>query len=244
MPSDFATRDLVLEYIRQLRFGGSSSRCLHCSHPGVIRWGSFSGRQRYRCQGCRRTYSDLTGTPLARTKRIARWPSALAEFDATSTLRAGSIPAGIHPSTSFRWRHRVLGTLSVRENPGWDSSVVLHRYALPFVGPCGARTHGTISSRFYPPPPGLHRKGSFWIVAAVGRNRRGRGAGLLLDDLGVDRHSWPTRSSGEIRTLVSPGGTIWAREGSHGPTRRLARVSAGCNVPLSPIEMSHLRSRR
>jgi transposase-like protein len=223
MISEAVSRDMVLECVRHMRFGGFSSRCLLCSHGKVVRWGSFSGRQRYRCQGCRRTYSDLTGTPLARTKRIERWPGALAELDATSTLRAGATAAGIHPSTGFRWRHKVLHVLSSREARPWASTAVLHRQALPFVGSLGSRSHGTISSRFYPPPRGHARKGQYWIVGVVGRDRSGKRPGLTFGSLGRDRRGWPTSPAGAPARYVGPNGSIWAREGFRGPTAVHAR---------------------
>jgi transposase-like protein len=241
MISETVSRDLVLEFVRQVRFGGFSSRCLLCSHGKVVRWGSFSGRQRYRCQGCRRTYSDLTGTSLARTKRIARWPGALAELEATSTVRAGAAAAGIHPSTGFRWRHKFLHVLSSREIRAWESTAVLHRHALPFVGSARSRSDGTISSRFYPPPPGHARKGKYWIVGVVGRDGQRKASGLAFGALGCDRRGWPTSPSGEPARYVGPHGSIWAREGFRGPTavhahrEMLRRTSLGLgrNAPLS-----------
>jgi len=223
MISEVDSRDMVLECIRHLRFGGFSSRCLLCSHGKVVRWGSFSGRQRYRCQGCRRTYSDLTGTSLARSKRIARWPAALAQLEAGSTLRAGAATAGIHPSTGFRWRHKVLRLLSSRETPPWESTAVLHRHALPFVASAGSRSHGTISSRFYPPPAGHFRKGKYWIVGVIGRDRRRKTGGLALGSLGSDRRGWPSSPCGGPARYVGPNGSIWAPEGFLGPTAVHAR---------------------
>jgi len=42
--------------------------CPHCSGTHVVRYGKFKGRQRYMCKDCIKTFSDLTDTPLARTR--------------------------------------------------------------------------------------------------------------------------------------------------------------------------------
>ncbi|TVP45992.1 MAG: hypothetical protein EA350_08035 [Gemmatimonadales bacterium] len=165
----------------------------------------------------------MTGTPLARTKRLARWPAHLVEVDRIATVRAGSRAAGIHPSTGFRWRHRILETVSSRAIRPWASTAVLHRHALPFVEPAGMGSHGTISSRFYPPPHGRARKGRFWIVGVVGRDRDRQAGGLHLGALGRDRRSWLSAASGRFTDFVGAQGTVWAHEGPLGPTAVRAR---------------------
>lgn len=75
------------------------------------RWGRFRDRQRYRCLGCRRTFSDLTGTHLAYLKKLDRWPSFLDGMLASQPIRRTAREVGIHASTVFRWRHRLLEAL-------------------------------------------------------------------------------------------------------------------------------------
>jgi hypothetical protein len=48
-------------------------RCPHCEADRVIRWGQTSGLPRWRCKGCRRTFTPLTGTPVAHLRRRDRW---------------------------------------------------------------------------------------------------------------------------------------------------------------------------
>jgi len=77
----------------------------------VQRWGRFGDRRRYRCLGCGRTFSDLTGTPLAYLKRLDRWPTFCGAVLAAWTIRRTATVLGVHVSTSFRWRHRLLDAL-------------------------------------------------------------------------------------------------------------------------------------
>ena len=83
--------------------------CPHCGERAFHRHGHANGLQRYRCQGCRRTFNGLTGTPLARLRLKNRW---LGYFDClrdpACTVHSAAAQVRVHPNTSFRWRHRFL----------------------------------------------------------------------------------------------------------------------------------------
>lgn len=64
--------------------------------------------QRDRCVDCARSFNDLTGTPLARLRHRPKWLSYLDSMLESRTVRQASALAGIHKSTSFRWRHRFF----------------------------------------------------------------------------------------------------------------------------------------
>lgn len=85
--------------------------CPRCGHKRVHRWGTSGWRQRYRCLGCRRTFSDFTGTPLAYLKKVERWPRFCRLALETATIREAAERLGVHTTTSFRWRHRFLDGL-------------------------------------------------------------------------------------------------------------------------------------
>ncbi|HEU5209548.1 MAG TPA: IS1 family transposase [Longimicrobiales bacterium] len=102
----------LIKAIREARFGGQV-KCPRCQSTRVWRWGQFSGRQRYRCRECRRTFNDLTGTPVAWSKCLARLPAYRDNMRASASLRVCARAVGCHLTTSFRWRHRLLnGALS------------------------------------------------------------------------------------------------------------------------------------
>ncbi len=114
-------RDRVLRAIRDSRFS-AGIECPRCRNQRVHLWGRFSGRQRYRCRACRRTFSDLTATPAAYSKRIHLWPQYAACMVHAETLRRSAARVGIHLSTSFRWRHAVLRALKASDSKllaGW-----------------------------------------------------------------------------------------------------------------------------
>lgn len=113
--------EALLRRIREARFADGIS-CPRCNATKVCRWGTFSGRQRYRCGRCRRTFSDLTGTPAAYIKKLTKWPVYLEHMCVGSSLRYAARSLRIHPATSFRWRHRILDELRQRDSSvlrGW-----------------------------------------------------------------------------------------------------------------------------
>lgn len=90
--------------------------CRHCGKEQVIAWGVFrtrqdERRQRFRCLSCHRTFSVFTGTPLEDIKLTDRWPDLTQCMAAGLSLRATAARLGIHLSTAFRWRHRLLQAL-------------------------------------------------------------------------------------------------------------------------------------
>jgi len=82
--------------------------CPHCHCARVHRCGQASGLQRWRCLACARSFNALTGTPLARLRKRELWlPYSCCVLDSL-TVRKAAAQVGVHPSTSFRWRHRFL----------------------------------------------------------------------------------------------------------------------------------------
>lgn len=97
-----------------------SVACPHCQAAHVQRWGRESGIQRYRCCDCRRTFNALTGSPLAGLKCREAWADYTQAMIDGSSLRAAAHCSGVHVSTAFRWRHRLLQT------PAQEQDTELH----------------------------------------------------------------------------------------------------------------------
>ena len=104
----------IIRAVRDARFTHGLV-CVHCRSEAIIRWGSFSGRQRYRCRSCRRTFSDLTRTTFAYTKKIEQWPHYLVLMRQGRTLRQCAQHLELHVSTAFRWRHAVLTPMKIAD---------------------------------------------------------------------------------------------------------------------------------
>jgi transposase-like protein len=83
-------------------------KCPDCKGRRVHRHGMARGLRRYKCLTCTRTFNALTGTPLARLRKRDRWLKFAEALNASVTVRAAAVRAGVNASTSFRWRHRFL----------------------------------------------------------------------------------------------------------------------------------------
>ncbi|MFP4623277.1 MAG: transposase [Gemmatimonadota bacterium] len=142
--------------------------CPRCGHASVIRWGRFSGRQRYRCRACRGTFSTFTGTPLHYLKRIDRWESFRAAMERSLAIRPTAILLGVDKDTVFRWRHRILVAFESPDRPPLRQDVFVDCPAFRF---CGKGQSGTISSAgtFEIPTPGNAdpaQVGRIWVILA------------------------------------------------------------------------------
>jgi transposase-like protein len=106
--------------------------CPHCDSAHVVRWGWFRSRQRYRCRACRRSFSDLTDTPLRYLKRLDAWPAYTKCLSASRTVRAAAAHTRVATSTAFRWRHLILGAVAYLDQTQLSGLVEFAQTYLPF----------------------------------------------------------------------------------------------------------------
>jgi transposase-like protein len=83
-------------------------RCPHCSGKHMVRNGSASGLQRYKCRDCDRTFNALTGTPLARLRQKSKWLTQAEVLRDGVTITQAAKRLKVARSTAFRWRHRFM----------------------------------------------------------------------------------------------------------------------------------------
>lgn len=119
------SRASLVSGLREARFS-NGLRCPHCGDTRVQRWGTFADRQRYRCHGCRRTFSDLTLTPAAYLKKLEKLPAFAGCMAASLSVRRTAVRIGVHPQTAFRWRHRLLSWLAANDPSVVGGWVELH----------------------------------------------------------------------------------------------------------------------
>ena len=75
-------------------------------------WGRASGKPRYRCASCRKTFNPLTGTPLAGLHYPERWNDQAQALIEGDTIAKAAERCRIDYTTAFRWRHRFLSALN------------------------------------------------------------------------------------------------------------------------------------
>jgi transposase-like protein len=151
----------------------TSPACPHCPSQRVHRWGRFGtpSRQRWKCLGCSRTFSDLTGTLLSRTRKLAAWIAFAEHLRRVPTVRAAAEAVGVNKDTALRWRHRMLDALAETERigtgpasarPGPDLTLLM---SIPLVGRPARLEPGNRPTAFVawvllgavPAAPGLER---------------------------------------------------------------------------------------
>lgn len=74
---DLFSPEACQRYIHRLRWQDKSLQCPRCQSPQVRPWGKYHrkpGLERYVCDGCGRTFNDLTGTSFHRSRlSLAGW---------------------------------------------------------------------------------------------------------------------------------------------------------------------------
>jgi transposase-like protein len=111
----------VLSQIGQAR--QAKHGCPSCGGDDICRWGRASGKPRYRCASCGKTFNPLTGTPLAGLHYPERWPDQARALIAGETIAKAAARCGVDYTTAFRWRHRFLAALN-QDKPARLSGIV------------------------------------------------------------------------------------------------------------------------
>ncbi|MGH7718507.1 MAG: IS1595 family transposase [Gemmatimonadaceae bacterium] len=185
-----------LAALRRARWPGGIT-CPRCGSSAVHRWcRSRTGRQRYRCRiGCGRTFSDLTATPLAYTKRFDRWAEVARCMVSGCSVRQTAWQAGIAASTAFRWRHRLLAAVH-RDVVRIRLTGIVEAH----VGHFPESFKGRTPPRRPPRRRGLSLQGrlvrSDQVTAAFTRDRAGGWADVTLGVPGALTSDWLERALG------------------------------------------------
>jgi transposase-like protein len=206
-------KDLVAEVVSLV---GTPTDCPHCHHSEIRPWGHLAGLPRFRCRGCRRTFSALTETPLAGLHQKERWMFFLEKFSEGESVRKAAWRCGINTKAAFLWRHRFLALpacLKVRQESGiveTDETWFLRSYKGQRGGPPRrARKRGGRAAK-----RGLSRE---QVLVLVVRDRSGATADAIL----------PKDNHREIEAVLGPllarDAVLCSDGGGKGPIALAAR---------------------
>ena len=99
--------DQCQSYIHTLRWKDRPLQCPRCQSRDVDPWGIYHyrpGCKRYWCNGCKRTFNDLTKTLLHQSKRsLPCWILATFLLCLSCSSRRIARELGVHGRTSYRW---------------------------------------------------------------------------------------------------------------------------------------------
>ncbi|WP_335869146.1 IS1595 family transposase [Bacillus sp. 2205SS5-2] len=101
----------------------SGYHCRHCGSVSVVRYGKRNGRQRYKCKDCFKISNDLTNTPLYRSKKANKWITFIECMLKGLSLRESAKIVGVHFTTCFYWRHKLLSALARQQTPTFEGIV-------------------------------------------------------------------------------------------------------------------------
>jgi len=102
--------DLVIQGVNTRKL--NKVNCPHCESEEVVKYGFYKVEQRYRCKSCNRTFNPYTGTVLNWSHYKDKWGKFIETMGKDMSLRAAGSAIGIHYSTLFYWRHKVLSILN------------------------------------------------------------------------------------------------------------------------------------
>lgn len=209
----------VLDALRCARFT-TGVHCPRCGCERVHRWGQFAGRQRFRCTGCERTFSDLTGSPAAYIKKLSLWHRHAECMASATSVRRTAARLRINPTTAFRWRHRLLDHLRTRPSEPLADWIELDETRFPYsekgqrAGYAPARRRGLV---------GWERLQHHQTAVVIASDRRGH----LIHVKCVGRRPTLAEMERGVGDWIVGRPTICAEQGRFGIARRLAQGRQG-----------------
>lgn len=97
---------------RRHKLDDKISSCPHCSSKKYRKHGKDKGSQRYYCNGCKRTFTEYTGTWLAGIHKKELVSEYLKLMEQELSLDKIKKRMGINKKTAFDWRHKILSSLA------------------------------------------------------------------------------------------------------------------------------------
>jgi transposase-like protein len=83
--------------------------CPRCNSTSVVRYGIKDGKQRYRCNGCGRIYTSVTGTALSQSHYgEAVWRQVIRDTVDGTSIDQTAQSLELSHQTAFNMRHKIL----------------------------------------------------------------------------------------------------------------------------------------
>ena len=85
--------------------------CPHCGHVRYVKFGIDKGSQRYKCKGCKKSFTEFTGTWMAGLHKKEKIDAYLVCMTEEKSLDKIKKELHINKKTAFDWRHKILSSL-------------------------------------------------------------------------------------------------------------------------------------
>jgi len=96
---------------RGIAFDNKDGTCPHCKSLNYVKYGSDKGSKRYMCKECKKTFTEFTGTWMAKIHKKQLLLPYLDLMKQEKSLDKIKETLGINKKTAFDWRHKVLNSL-------------------------------------------------------------------------------------------------------------------------------------
>jgi transposase-like protein len=93
---------------RRIKLDNKHGKCPNCGSFKYTKFGTDKGSKRYRCKECSRTFTEYTGTWLAKLHKKDLTGEYLRLMSQEKSLDKIKVELGINKKTAFDWRHKIL----------------------------------------------------------------------------------------------------------------------------------------
>lgn len=110
-------------------------KCPHCESKKYAKNGVTSGRQRFKCKSCNKTYSQATSTSVHKLQKIEQWTDFIyLMFSSKTPLTLVELAERLKLSTKtvHVWKHKLLASLNQSDNLLLSGVVEMDEVFLPF----------------------------------------------------------------------------------------------------------------
>jgi len=107
--------------------------CPHCQSEEVVKYGFYKGEQRYRCKDCKKTFNPYTGTLFHWSHYKGKWGDFIETMGKDMSLRKAGSAIGVHYSTLFYWRHKIMNILNRENEKKLNGVIEMTKLDLPYM---------------------------------------------------------------------------------------------------------------
>ena len=109
---------------REARFSKGKA-CPHCESHDICKYGTSSGKQRYKCKSCLRTFTDFSKSVLSGSKLpLSYWLEYAKCMILGLSIRHAAEHIEVCVKTSFYMRHRILDAIRLYTGMGHLEGVI------------------------------------------------------------------------------------------------------------------------
>ncbi len=109
--------------------------CPYCNSKNYVKNGVTSGRQRFKCKACDRTYSKSTNTSVHKMQKVDQWTDFIyLMFSSKNPLTLKELASKLHLSTKtvHVWKHKLLSSLNKMDDLNLSDVIEMDEVFLPF----------------------------------------------------------------------------------------------------------------